>query len=33
MNSIKTLGIKTIDYVIVTHFDGDHLGGIVSILE
>ena len=30
---LKQLEVEAIDLVIVTHYDEDHLGGIVSILE
>ncbi len=33
LNVIETLGIETIDYLIVTHFDSDHYKGAVKILK
>lgn len=30
---LKTMGISTIDYLVFTHFDSDHIGGGVSVLE
>ncbi|ATP40676.1 hypothetical protein CSE16_11805 [Solibacillus sp. R5-41] len=30
---LKSLGIKTIDYVIATHPDADHIGGMVDVLN
>lgn len=30
---LKDLGIKTIDYVVISHYDSDHLSGIVGALN
>lgn len=32
-NFIKSRGIKTIDYMVATHADTDHIGGLVYVLE
>lgn len=29
--AVKSLGIKQIDYMLVTHFDGDHVGGVAEV--
>src|SRR6476646_955485 len=29
--AVKGLGIKQIDYMLVTHFDADHVGGVAEV--
>ena len=31
VQACKTLGIKKIDYMVVTHYDGDHVGGVPAL--
>ena len=33
VNFIKSQGITTLDYVVATHPDEDHIGGLISVLE
>lgn len=33
VNYLKNMGITTLDYVVATHYDADHLGGIVGVLK
>lgn len=33
VNSARALGLKKIDYVIITHYHGDHVGGVGALLD
>lgn len=33
VQAAKNAGIKQIDYVLITHYHGDHVGGVVDLLE
>ncbi len=33
LSAAKALGVKKIDYLIMTHYHGDHIGGVFGLLE
>ena len=33
VTAAKALGVKKIDYVIITHYHGDHVGGVAALLD
>ena len=33
MAAVKSAGIKKLDYVVITHFHGDHVGGVADLVQ